>query len=195
MYANNFKQEKNMNKFCTFAFNKYPFDMYKNLLTIIIAILFTSCSKYSHDIEKSLRLAGDNRSALEQVLNHYSQHPEDSLKYKAACFLIENMPGHYQIKGHEHFYDFMDSLNRSDLHIKEVNAKCDSLTEEMPNTSTTVLWASHAFPCNRFRYLNCFISPLFYYLRIFRTITTTNQQQTECKICKIFHAMVTDYIL
>jgi hypothetical protein len=25
--------------------------MYKNLLTIIIAVLFTSCSKYSHDIE------------------------------------------------------------------------------------------------------------------------------------------------
>jgi hypothetical protein len=35
------------------------FDMYKKLLTIIIAILSTSCSQYSHDIEKSLRQAGD----------------------------------------------------------------------------------------------------------------------------------------
>ena len=36
--------------------------------------------------------AGDNRQELEKVLRHYQQRPADSLKYKAACFLIENMP-------------------------------------------------------------------------------------------------------
>ncbi len=30
---------------------------------------------------------------LEQVLKHYSLHPADSLKYRAACYLIANMRG------------------------------------------------------------------------------------------------------
>ena len=29
---------------------------------------------------------------MEKVLRHYQKNPADSLKYKAACFLIENMP-------------------------------------------------------------------------------------------------------
>ncbi len=37
-------------------------------------------------------LAGDNRSELESVLNHYAKDPE---KLAAARFLIENMPEHY----------------------------------------------------------------------------------------------------
>jgi hypothetical protein len=111
-----------------------------NILTIIIALVSISCSHYPHDIEKSLRLAGDNRSELEKVLAHYGQHPEDSLKYKAACFLFENMPIHYQTKGYEHFYDVMDSLNRSDLETKAVNALCDSLKGKMSNTPMTVAW-------------------------------------------------------
>lgn len=44
------------------------------------------------DLHLALQLAGDNKVELEKVLNHYKN---DSLKYKAACFLIENMPGHY----------------------------------------------------------------------------------------------------
>lgn len=35
-------------------------------------------------------MAGDNRKELQQVLGHYEG---DSLKHKAACFLIENMIG------------------------------------------------------------------------------------------------------
>jgi hypothetical protein len=37
-------------------------------------------------------MAGANRTELEKVLRLYSRHAEDSLKYRAACFLIENMP-------------------------------------------------------------------------------------------------------
>jgi hypothetical protein len=40
-------------------------------------------------------MAGDNRSELEQVLKHYNRHPADSLKLRAAEFLIINMPGKY----------------------------------------------------------------------------------------------------
>nr|WP_302830580.1 hypothetical protein [uncultured Bacteroides sp.] len=60
----------------------------------IIFLLF-SCTgnRYAADIEDVLALAGDNRSQLEQVLKHYSRNPEDSLKLRAAEFLIRNMPG------------------------------------------------------------------------------------------------------
>lgn len=46
-------------------------------------------------LEYALVFANDNRSELEKVLEYYSQNQEDSLKYKAACFLIRNMPNYY----------------------------------------------------------------------------------------------------
>ena len=44
------------------------------------------------DIEEALALAGGNRRELKAVLRHYRQ---DSLKFRAACFLIANMRWHY----------------------------------------------------------------------------------------------------
>ncbi len=68
----------------------------KNLrcLCFIGFLLINACSHPSR-LEQALRLAGDNRMELEKVLAHYSQHPGDSLKLRAAEFLIANMPGHY----------------------------------------------------------------------------------------------------
>lgn len=41
----------------------------------------------------ALRLAGSNSEELIRTIEHYSASPQDSLKLKAAYFLIENMPG------------------------------------------------------------------------------------------------------
>lgn len=70
------------------------------LLTIFILITSTiSCVSYNKtDLEKSLEFAGNNREQLEEVLKHYSFYEKDSLKYKAACFLIENMRYYYSFK-------------------------------------------------------------------------------------------------
>lgn len=48
--------------------------------------------------EKALQQAGDNRAELEKVLAHFKEDP-DPLKYRAAKFLIENMPYHYTYEG------------------------------------------------------------------------------------------------
>ena len=77
----------------------------KTLLTNVIFLLaffslFCSCKPKS-DLEKALAFAGKNRPELEKVLEHYSSNPKDSLKYKAAVFLIENMPGYYSLQGEE----------------------------------------------------------------------------------------------
>ena len=73
-----------------------------NILLIGI-LLFGSCShKENPDhLEQVLQLAGENRAELEKVLHLYKQNPADSLKYKAAVFLIENMPYYYYFEGEQ----------------------------------------------------------------------------------------------
>jgi len=66
----------------------------------LIQKILTAKIKHCNTIlENALELAGRNRIEIEKVLTHYRKNPIDSLKYKAAIFLIENMPGHYSYSG------------------------------------------------------------------------------------------------
>ena len=49
-------------------------------------------------VEEALSKAGSNRDELFQVIRHY-QNGEDSLKQKAALFLIENMTDKFYYTG------------------------------------------------------------------------------------------------
>lgn len=64
------------------------------ILLLFLSISAISCRRYENDmmLESVLTLAGPNRIELEKVIEHYAN---DSLKLKAAIFLIKNMPGHY----------------------------------------------------------------------------------------------------
>ena len=77
-------------------------------LVITVVVLMTAMGCYTwwnyhrhHKFERYaeiasvLRLAGNNRAQLKQVLKHYSRVSADSLKLRAAEFLIVNMPGKY----------------------------------------------------------------------------------------------------
>lgn len=66
---------------------------------LFLFVLLCACSCSFSPLEEALVLAGENRKELEKVLEHYSQNPVDSVKWQAACFLIENMPGHYTVEG------------------------------------------------------------------------------------------------
>ena len=66
--------------------------MHRNFFLIVVALFLFSCMDTQDRLERALTLAGENRTELEKVLKYYK---DDSLKYKAACFLIENMPYHY----------------------------------------------------------------------------------------------------
>ena len=59
---------------------------------ITLCLLFLSCSDKNNELELALHYAGANRVELEKVLRHYEG---DSLKHRAAVFLIENMSYHY----------------------------------------------------------------------------------------------------
>jgi hypothetical protein len=68
------------------------------------AVIEQAAQLAGHDatrLNEALRQAGNNRGELQKVLDHYSANEADSMKLRAAVFLIENMPGHYSIAGEE----------------------------------------------------------------------------------------------
>jgi hypothetical protein len=86
----------------------------KSALRLLLIIAFVSCNRQSDYLEQSLQLAGENRSELEKVLLHYKANPADSLKYRAAVFLISNMAGHFSYAGQgmERYYDALDTVSK-----------------------------------------------------------------------------------
>ena len=83
-------------------------------LNFLFSVCFLSAcmSRRSAEVIEALELAGRNRSELERVLDHYAACEADSLKLRAAEFLIANMPGHQCIYGREvdSFFCEIDSL-------------------------------------------------------------------------------------
>lgn len=76
----------------------------KNILfttSILTLLAIIACKgKMPATVEAALKDAGNNRRELQKVLEHYSA-PADTLKLKAAKFLIANMPYHYGYYGSE----------------------------------------------------------------------------------------------
>nr|WP_320058906.1 RICIN domain-containing protein [uncultured Bacteroides sp.] len=83
--------------------------MKNNILFVCVLFSLLSCdklpselrNKVSEEVLEALDEAGTNRQELERVLLHYDKNPQDSLKFKAACFLIQNMKGYYSITGED----------------------------------------------------------------------------------------------
>lgn len=76
-----------------------------HLIVILIVYALSACTAVPGRLEQALEFAGSNRAELEKVLRHYEG---DTLKYRAARFLIENMPHCYSYRqGGE-----MDSVKR-----------------------------------------------------------------------------------
>ena len=78
-------------------------------LLIFFLLLFSGCATKVDRLEYALEFAGENRRELEKVLEYYS---DDSLKFRAACFLIENMPRWYAYDGWQ--LDTLEVLMRKD---------------------------------------------------------------------------------
>lgn len=72
----------------------------------------SACQRYPKEVQEALNLSGENKSEIKKVLEHYSRSPADSLKLKAAYFLIGNMPGKYYYQGKllNHYYEFVEKV-------------------------------------------------------------------------------------
>jgi len=102
----------------------------KNFIVFFVFLFFLCSCERKNKLEKALSFAGKNRVELEKVLQYYSSEPGDSLKYKAAVFLIENMPNYYSLQSKE-----IDSLR---LSVKEFALR----NEYEPNEHTRMILAS-----------------------------------------------------
>lgn len=79
-------------------------------------VLFLSCStKEEARLQQALEMAGKNRRELEKVLDHFK---DDSLKLRAARFLIVNMPyyGYYTGKSLERQMEQYELFSRTGQH-------------------------------------------------------------------------------
>jgi hypothetical protein len=67
------------------------------LFIIFSSIIIASCSHGDHErkLRSVLEQAGANKEELQKVIDHYKKNPADSMKLRAAYFVIENMPGHF----------------------------------------------------------------------------------------------------
>lgn len=83
------------------------------IISVVATLFLCSCKMQTANIgvEEALSKAGDNRKELFRVIRHY-QDSGDSLKLKAALFLIENMADKYYLTGHliDEYYAFIDSV-------------------------------------------------------------------------------------
>ncbi|MFS4456912.1 discoidin domain-containing protein [Maribacter sp. 2304DJ31-5] len=80
---------------------------------------FGSCDNVPKDVQMTLDLAGENSSELKKVFDHY-QNPKDSLKLKAAHFLIGNMANKYfrpYNSAQKEYLAFLDSLLEKSKHL------------------------------------------------------------------------------
>ena len=92
--------------------------------------LFFSCTNTPTDVYEVLSSAGNGRSDLQAVIDHYKNNPSDSLKLKAAYFLIKNMRHHYATTGADaktfaSIYTGMGSVlteERNDLYMQYIDS-------------------------------------------------------------------------
>lgn len=88
---------------------------------IIFLLLLSACTNKVNRLEIALQQAKDNKEELIKVLKHFEG---DSLKYRAACFLIESMPYYYSYQG-----PLLDSVKAT--MVKAFNYKNQILPDEL----------------------------------------------------------------
>ena len=95
------------------------------------------------DVETVLDEAGSNRVELEKVLAYYGKKPKDSLKLKAAYYLIANMKGVYYLKSpsFESFSGVFTKLAAYDG--KLMLSKLQFKNKEIRRRKFDELWESH----------------------------------------------------
>lgn len=103
---------------------------------LIFFLFLVSCSQENREVNHALRLAGDNRAELEKVIDHYSGNKSDSLKLRAAKFLIRYMPLHRSYgKEMEKLYDRLDSIIPYTKRDSLTTAFCNLYNEFKPKLS------------------------------------------------------------
>ncbi|CAD0005509.1 hypothetical protein [Flavobacterium chungangense] len=116
--------------------------MKKRIHLFILLLTLLSCSKNSSPLSQALEMAADNRQELQNVLDLYSKNSSDSLRYKAAEFLIENMPGHNsekKINGFNSAFDSISNYPMNDYRKAVFRKILDSVSKETDTNKAKLL--------------------------------------------------------
>ena len=102
--------------------------VYKIILIRFLLLTGVMLSCTNTKLEQALSMARENRAELEKVLEHYEKDT-NSLKLKAAVFLIENMPGHRSYTGDtiQNYYKELDFILNMDATVGYKNEKIKEL--------------------------------------------------------------------
>jgi hypothetical protein len=111
----------------------------KKIIICLLPLFFFSCQKGNvYNLEKAMYYAGENASELKKVLKHYSSNKSDSLKLKAAEFLIANMRGHFSCNNREILESYCDEIEKSasiNNSSEENRAVIEQISKQYENTN------------------------------------------------------------
>jgi len=101
-------------------------------LPVVLFFVFHDFSSYPKSLDPIFKMAGKNQSELKRVIRHYSWFASDSLKRRAAIFLIENMDAHYSYQSDEwdKFQVELDSLFKKELNNDKLKPAFDSISKK-----------------------------------------------------------------
>ena len=102
------------------------------LILIIFSVISCNSPHYNKSLQSIFKKSGRNESELKEVLKKYSQYSKDSLKLRAAIFLIENMDGHssYQSKSWSSFCKYMQTKIIKHKVVDKTTPNYDSIFSE-----------------------------------------------------------------
>ncbi|MCK9414683.1 MAG: hypothetical protein M0Q53_20445 [Prolixibacteraceae bacterium] len=122
---------------------RISFNFRTALFIFLSSIIIGSCSDGDHErkFRSALEQAGTNKEELLKVIDHYKKDPADSMKLRAAYFIIENMPGHFSYDT-SYLYKYRPVIEKIkilrekgltiDVIRLQVNPVMDSLIEKYP---------------------------------------------------------------
>lgn len=115
---------------------KYNLKIFVVLSLVLIFACKSQIKNLPIGVQKTLVIAAENRKELEKVISHYSE-TSDTLKLKAAYFLIENMRYHFTYKGKplEAFNSIFDKIEEREkfspfignIHFPLIDSWADSI--------------------------------------------------------------------
>jgi hypothetical protein len=107
------------------------------LLTFIFCQYLSSCKQpdYPDHIKLLMEKAGDNKKEIQKVVEHYNHDLRDSLKLKAAYFLIENIDNMPTldtncVRDNEKYFDFIGKIDRTRLVFPVLTRGMDSMIQQ-----------------------------------------------------------------
>ena len=112
----------------------------------IAIFISTSCNKR---LNHALALAGNNSTELQTVLKHFEDDP-NPLKYKAAKFLIENMPSQFQIEGNT--VNIIDSIYARASNVN-LNVRTKYFEDSMKGIASNSFYATYDISTIKAEYL------------------------------------------